>query len=266
MSGIPENRADFEETVLITGASSGIGYDLAQIFSAKGHRLILVARSREKLAKLAGELEERHGVSVKVIPMDLSHPSSPGRLYEILEEESFQVSILVNNAGFAAYGLFSDSSLDGELEMMRLNMITPVHLTKLILKGMRERGRGRILNVASTAAFQPGPLMAVYYATKAFLLFFSEALAHELRGSGVCVTALCPGPTRTGFQKRAGMRDTLLFKYAVMNSREVALAGYEGLMKGKTLVVPGLANRILSFSVRFGPRGLTAKIVRFLQS
>jgi len=253
------------EAVLITGATSGIGYELAKLFARDRNDLVLVARSKDSLAQVAEELTREYGVSVKPVPKDLSSPTSPAELFAELRRESIHIDVLVNNAGIGTYGSFVETSLESELAMMRLNMMTLTHLTKLFLEAMLENERGKILNVASTAAFQPGPLMAVYYATKAYVLWFSEALANELRGSGVTVTCLCPGPTRSGFQERAGMEASRLFTFGTMDAQAVAAIGYRGLMKNKTVIVPGLRNKLLAFSVRFVPRNLLPHLVRMMQ-
>lgn len=262
MSAAPPPRP--AGTVLITGASRGIGYELARRFARAGHDLVLVARDRDALSRAAGELAPS-GVSVRTISCDLARPGSPSELFQEIQQQSVAVEVLVNNAGFGTFGPFAEGELATELEMMQLNVISLTHLTKLFLREMLPRGRGRILNVASTAAFQPGPLMAVYFATKAHVLSFSEALANELRGSGVTVSVLCPGPTRSGFQERAGMERSRLFRWGVMDAAVVADAAYEGLMSGRTLIIPGLKNKLLAFSVRLGPRALIPHIVRKLQ-
>ncbi len=253
------------KTALITGASSGIGYELAKLFAHDGYRLVLVARNNDSLQRVAYEFTHAYGVPVKVIQKDLSLSRSPGEVFDELERELVCIDVLVNNAGFAAYGLFTQTDLEAALAMMHLNMISRTHLTKLFLKKMLAKGEGKILNVASTAAFQPGPLMAVYYATKAYVLSFSEALAHELRGTGVTMSVLCPGPTRTGFQQRAGMEGSKLFNWGVMDAGRVAAIGYRGLMRSKTVIIPGLKNKLLAFSVRFCPRSLAPHIVRMMQ-
>lgn len=253
------------KTVLITGASSGIGREFARIFAAHGYNLVLVARGRGKLQELADEFSEQHKVAVKMVAKDLSGHSSPRELFDELKKDGVQVDVLVNNAGFATYGFFKDTDLASELQEMQLNMVALTHLTKLFLPGMLAKGAGKILNVASTAAFQPGPLMAVYYATKAYVLSFSEALANELEGTGLTVTALCPGPTRTGFSERAEMGQSRLFRGRIMDARQVARVGYNALMKGKTVVIPGFKNRLFAFAVRLLPRKLVADFVRRIQ-
>ena len=253
------------QTVLITGASGGIGYELAKQFASHRYNLVLVARRADELLQVKGELERQHGVSVTVFPMDLAQPASIEMLYEKLQQAFIDVHVLVNNAGFGAYGPFSDVDLEQLLGMIDLNIRTLTHLTRLLLPAMQQRGSGRILNVASTAAFQPGPLMAVYYATKAYVLSFTEALANELQGQGISVTALCPGPTRTGFGKRANFHPALLFDKFGMAAPTVAKVGYDGLMANKVVVIPGGMNWLFAQSSRFFPRKMVTRMVRKLQ-
>ena len=250
---------------LITGASEGIGQELAKCFARRKHPLVLVARGEEKLKRLAAEISSVHGVRVSCIARDLSDPDGAPELHGKVEELGLEIGFLVNNAGAGTYGLFAETDLGRELRMMQLNMASVTALTKLFLPGMLKRRRGGILNVASTAAFQPGPLMAVYYASKAYVLSFSEALANELKGTGVSVSVLCPGPTRSGFQGSAGMESSKLFRRGVMDASDVAEIAYRGLMKGKTTIIPGFRNKILAFSVRLGPRALLPAIVRLMQ-
>jgi len=256
------------QTALVTGASGGIGWELARAFAAGGYDLVLVARSAGKLEQLAGELRDRHGVAVRVLAKDLAGPGAPDEIFQELEGAGVAVDALVNNAGFATFGPFAETDLASELEEIQLNVVTLTHLTKRFLPGMLARRRGGVLNVASTAAFQPGPQMAVYYATKAYVLSFSEALAEELRGSGVTVTALCPGPTATGFQARAEMQDSGLFTgpLKVMDAAGVARAGYEGFRKGNRIVIPGLINKLGVQSVRVSPRALVTRLVGAMQA
>ena len=200
------------------------------------------------------------------IAADLSDTDAPARIFREVTERSGDVDLLVNAAGLGVHGFFADTPLEKELETIRVNVLALTDLTKLFLPGMLERRRGVIVNVASTAAFQPGPLMAVYYATKAHVLSFTEALAEELHGTGVTATALCPGPTVTEFQKHARLEDTPLFTGRMTSSAaEVARAGYAGAMRGKRVVVPGLANRILGLAARIGPRRLSTRVARKLQ-
>ncbi len=251
-------------STLLTGASSGIGYELAKRFARDRHHLVLVARSRERLAEIAKELSGSAGVAVKVLPKDLSRPGAAREVFDELKRESISINVLVNCAGFGTCGFFAEDDPAVDLEMMQLNMVALTELTWLAARDMLGRKKGRILNVASTAAFQPGPRMAVYYATKAYVLSFSEALANELAGTGVTVSTLCPGPTRTGFGERAKMEGTRLFRTGLMDAATVADAGYRGLMKGRGVIVPGLANRLLILSVRFSPRKVVTAIVRWL--
>jgi short-subunit dehydrogenase len=260
------NGSSSKGTALITGPTSGIGLDLAALFAAGGHDLVLVSRNADKLDQLAAELKRKHGIQVTVIACDLSEPDAPARLQLELELAKISVDVLVNNAGYAQYGAFLETDADQERRMMQLNMVTLTELTKRLVPEMVKRGRGRVLNVASTAAFMPGPLMAVYYATKAYVLSLSEALASELEGSGVSVTALCPGPTRTGFQARAQMESSRLVKGKIMDSATVAKIGYRALMAGKPLVIPGFGNQVQAMAPRLIPRSAMPAIVKRAQA
>jgi uncharacterized protein len=254
-------------TALITGASSGIGEDLARLFAADGHNLILVARGGERLHALAGELRDRQQIDASVIVADLSDPASPDRIAHEVAERPQPIDVLVNNAGFGQYGLFVKADATEMGRLLQVNVGALTLLTRLLLPGMLSRRSGRVLNVASTAAFQPGPLMAAYYASKAYVLSLSEALSEETRGTGVTITCLCPGPTTTRFQARAGMQKSKLFKMlSTMSSAEVALAGYRGVMTGRRLVIPGFMNKVGVHANRFAPRILAPRIVRALQS
>ena len=253
------------KTALITGASGGIGYELALLFAGDGYDCILVARSQNKLKELAERLEREHRVKTLVLAKDLAKPSAVDEIYEEVTAASMHVDVLVNNAGFPVFGPFVETDLQVELEMLQVNVIALTALTKLFLKGMVERRAGRILNLASTAAFLPGPLMAVYYASKAYVLSFSQALSNELHGTGVTVTALSPGPTRTGFQKRGVMEDSRLVQGQIADAASVALAGYRGLMAGKTIVIPGFTNKLIPWVVRLSPRGVVTRVVRRMQ-
>ncbi|OLE63312.1 MAG: short-chain dehydrogenase [Cyanobacteria bacterium 13_1_40CM_2_61_4] len=252
-------------TALITGASGGIGYELAKLFARDHHDLVLVARSGDKLNQIAGELQSRFGVTVKTVTLDLAQAPAPKFLFDQLQREKIAVKILVNNAGFGAHGLFAHMPEEDILDQIHLNICALTHLTRLFLGPMLASGGGKIMNVASTAAFQPGPLMAVYYATKAYVLSFSEALADELRRSGVTVTCFCPGATHTGFAKRAGTEGSRLFKQlGAMDAERVARDGYRGLMAGKTLVISGAHNWLVAESVRFAPRKMVTAISRWV--
>lgn len=246
-------------TALITGASSGIGLELARIFAREGYRVVLVARNEKRLLEIAQELRP---AEAQVIAGDLSLPGAAEEIHGKIPK----VDVLANNAGFGVFGKFVEKGLAEELNMMQLNMTALVILTRLYLPSMIAAGSGKIMNVASTAAFQPGPLMAIYFATKAFVLSFSEAIANELEGSGVTVTALCPGPTASDFQERAKMQNSGLVKgKKMMDARTVAEVGYRGLMAGRTVVIPGLGNKLLTQSLRLSPRSVVTKMVRRMQ-
>ena len=242
---------------LITGASSGIGCELAKLFAADHFNLILVARNEAKLKQVAGELTAKHGISATVLARDLSDPAAPAEIFAALRE--VPISILVNNAGFGWSGRFTQGELKRSLDMMRVNMDALVQLTRFFAPPMLARGAGRILNVASTAAFQPGPFAAIYYASKAFVFSFSVALAEEFAGTGVTVTTLCPGSTRTEFFARAGMQRASRWLH-LMPADTVARIGYRALMNGKQIVVPGVMNKITSSIARLLPAWVTAKI------
>ncbi len=250
-------------TVLITGASGGIGYELAKLFAKDHHDLVLVARNGPRLAQVADELQRQFGVSVKTVAIDLAEPNAPQSLFAQLQNVA--VDILINNAGYGQFGEFSDLPLEESAGQIQLNITALTALTKLFLGPMLKQRSGRIMNVASTAGFQPGPLMAVYYATKAYVISFSEALANELAGKGISVTCLCPGATETGFASRAGNDKTRLFKsLRPMDAKTVARAGYHGLLKGKTLVIPGVRNWLVAESVRFSPRKMVTAVSRWV--
>ncbi|MBD2344272.1 SDR family NAD(P)-dependent oxidoreductase [Anabaena subtropica] len=256
----------YKKFALITGAASGIGYELAYIFAQNNYNLVLVDRVEEKIQEIAVTFPKEFGIFVKSIVKDLSKPTSPEEIFLELQQENIKVDVLVNNAGFGTYGLFNETNLTDELEMLQVNVVCTTHLTKLFLKNMVKQGDGKILNVSSAAAFQPGPLMAVYFATKAYVLSFSEALANELNGTGVTVTVLCPGTTQSAFHERTGMADSKLVKgKRMMDAATVAHIGYDALMQGKTIVIPGLINKIFAKSIRFIPRNLVTKIVRSMQ-
>ena len=250
-------------TALITGASAGLGREFARLFARDGHDVVLVARSEAKLQELAEQLREEYGVQTHVVTADLSDLDAPRQVFRATEAAGLTVDMLVNNAGFGLYGPFLETDGERELEMIRVNVSALTHLAKLYAPGMVARGRGRIMNVASTAAFAPGPLMAVYYATKAYVLSFSEALAAEFAGSGVTVTAFCPGATRTDFQEVASAGDSHLFRSpGVMAAEPVARAGYDALMQGKVVAIPGVHNKVMAQSVRFLPRRLVRAATR----
>jgi short-subunit dehydrogenase len=248
--------------VLITGASGGIGYELARLFARDHHDLILVARSADKLGQVASELQP-HGITVKTFALDLAQPMAPRFLFDQLQGQA--VDVLINNAGFGAFGEFATMREEEILGQIHLNITALTQLTRLFLPAMVARRSGRIMNIASTAGFQPGPLMAVYYATKAYVISFSEAIANELQNTGVTVTCFCPGATHTGFASRAGNDQSRLFKkLGAMQADKVALDGYRALLEGRTLAISGLHNWLVAESTRFGPRKLVTAISRWI--
>jgi short-subunit dehydrogenase len=254
-------------TVLITGASGGIGLELGRPVAAGGPDHGLVARSTAKLTALANELRHDAGITVTSIRADLADPEAARVITAELAGRGIAVDILINNAGVGLYGPFAQAALDAELAMIQLNVASLVHLTALLLPEMLARKRGRIVNVASTAGFQPGPLMAVYYATKAFVLSFSEALAEELAGSGVTVTTVCPGATATGFQAAAGLPGLRTAQRGIMmDVAAVADATYRGTLAGRRLVIPGWFNRVHLQALRLAPRRLLTRLVRLVNS
>jgi uncharacterized protein len=251
---------------LITGASSGIGYELAHVFARNNHNLILVARSKEKLEDLKSEIEKKYSVTAQVITLDLSKQNSAEDLFEKVQINNLNVDILVNNAGFGDHGLFLNEDKSKIEEMILLNILTLTKLTKLFLPLMTEKKYGKILNVASTAAFQPGPLMSVYYATKAYVLSFTEGLYEELKGTGVSATAVCPGPTISGFQDAANMKDmALLNTMKLPTSKDVAEFSYTSLMNKKAVAIHGFVNSMMAHTTGFVPRSLMRKLVMKLQ-
>jgi short-subunit dehydrogenase len=245
---------------LITGGSVGIGAALAEVFAEHGHDLILVSRNQLKLEARGKAIREKFGVQVTCVPEDLTDPAGPKRLYDAVISQNLDVHHLVNNAGVGVYGKFVTTDLDAERRMIQLNATSVVELTKRFLPAMVQRRSGKILNVASTAAFVPGPWMSIYYATKAFVLSFSEAIDYELKPDGISVTTLCPGPTESEFKVRAGSERSRLFNALVMDAPRVARAGYEGMMAGKPLVIPGLRNKLIPVAARLAPRSMVATL------
>lgn len=238
-----------KQTALITGASGGIGYELAKLFAKDGHDLVLVARNADTLKVIADDFQSKHKATVHIVPLNLSNIESANELYYYLQRHHLRVDYLVNNAGSGSYGPFHELSLAETLEMVQLNITALTHLSHLFMKDMVARKFGGILNIASTAAFQPGPFMAVYYASKAYVLSLSEALAAETKRTGVNVSALCPGPARSG---------------VMMDVEKVARIGYKGFLKGKAVIVPGFGNKALMKGIRFAPRKITKDTVKFL--
>ena len=251
---------------LITGASTGIGREFASICARDGYDVVLVARSAEKLELLATQIREQTSKSAHVLLKDLSKPDAARELFEEVSRLGIDVEILINNAGFGLLGLFWELDESEQMEMIRLNIAALTQLTRLFLPGFIQRRRGGILNVASTAAFQPGPLMAVYYASKSYVVSFSEAIYNEVRDYGVAITCLCPGPTRTEFDKRAGAVATRLFASGrAMDARTVAQIGWNGFKARKPLVIAGRLNATMAFLTRFAPTQFTARMARRFQ-
>ncbi len=260
MNGAPR------KTALITGGSGGIGLELAKVFARNAFDVVLVARKRDTLEAAAGQLEGKFNITAHVFAADLRRREAPLSIFDFLQNENIPIEILVNNAGFGLGGDFADTDLDRELEMIQVNIAALTHLTKLFLPAMIKRKSGKILNVASTAAFQPGPLMSVYYASKAYVLSFSEALSEELRDTGVTVTALCPGPTKTDFAATAQVGHSRLFTlFGVADAASVAEFGYQAMMQGKRVAIPGIRNKLVAESHRFFPRNLVTRVARMAQ-
>ncbi len=252
------------KTALITGASSGIGLELARLFARSKHNVILVARRVDKLQALAEELQQE-GVRVDLLPKDLQLDSAPVEIFQWCQQQQLQVDYLVNNAGLGDFGLFDASDWAAQKAMIQVNMNALTHLTHLFLPEMVKRRSGKILNIASTAAFQPGPYMSVYFASKAYVLHFSEAIANELKGTGVTVTAHCPSATESGFFGVAGMENSGLVKGRKLpGSAEVAKDAYAAMMKGTTVRIPGFFNYLLAQSPRFSPRNITTAVTKMM--
>jgi short-subunit dehydrogenase len=253
-----------KETVLITGASFGIGKELARCFAREGSNLILAARSQDKLQELAWELEREYKVRALTYTIDLADPAAAETLFDWCSQEEIHVDVLVNNAGFGLLESFAELPVATMLDIIQVNITTLTHLTRLFLPPMIERKQGGILNVASTAAYQAGPNMAVYYATKVYELHFTEALAEEVREHGIKVSCLCPGPTHTEFAARAGMESSPIFRMGPMQALDVAEIGYRGFRRGRVIVVPGWRNWLGAFAVRLVPRFFVRKVVHRL--
>jgi short-subunit dehydrogenase len=242
-------------TALITGASAGLGLEYAKLFAADGHDVVLVARRRDRLEALAGQLQQAHGTRAHVVEADLASPGGPGRTLEEVRRLDVPVEFLVNNAGFGTSGAFSAIDLDRELAMVQVNIVALLELTRGLLPGMISRKSGRILNVGSTAGFQPGPFMAAYYASKAFVNSFTEALWYELRGTGVTATVSCPGATATEFATVAGTDKSRLFRMGAASPATVAREAYRAMLAGKPIVIHGVRNKLGVQLLRVSPRG-----------
>jgi short-subunit dehydrogenase len=254
-------------TALITGASSGFGAEFARLFAADGFDLILAARSADAMQEIAKVQEERHGVTVTVLPKDLSTPGAAHELMTSVREAGLHVDALVNNAGYSTYGTFAETDGTTLLDMLAVNMVTLTALTRACLPGMIERGWGRVMLLGSIASFTPAPMTAAYAATKAYVLSLGLALGEELKGTGVSVTTLCPGPTETGFQARAAMEDSKLIQGKELpTAAEVAEAGYAAMKRGRPYLVTGGSSRLFAFGSRFIPRTMAAMIAGRSQS
>lgn len=256
------NRIFKDQNVLITGPTTGIGRDLAELFAEEGAHLILVSRNSDKLERVAAELRDRYKIETHVVALDLASGGAAEKLVSEIRSRGLTVDVLVNNAGFGVYGNFLEEDIQPQIGMIGLHVSTLTYLTHAFLPDMIRRGRGGILNVASTAGFQPLPIQNVYAATKAYAIHFTEALAEELRGKPVRVTCLCPGPTETPFFDTPLMKSNLPAKMSRMGSKEVAQLGFEAFKKGRTLVIAGLQNQLMVFGLRFGPRSIVRRIAK----
>jgi short-subunit dehydrogenase len=255
-----------KKTALITGASSGIGYELAEVFASHGIELVLCARSSERLEQARKDISGKYGIAARVITADLADPASPQNIYNEIVKNNIEIDVLVNNAGTQVYGHFKESDPEALAGMINVNLVSLTSLTGLFLPRMVKAGWGRVLNLGSTGSFVSGPLNAVYCATKAYVLSFSDAVGEELKGTGVKVTCLCPGATATGFAKSAGITGTRIFQSGAMKAEKVAMAGYHAMMKGQRIKIPGLGNKLMVLAVRFTPRAVIAPLSRYLMS
>jgi short-subunit dehydrogenase len=257
------------KTALITGGSKGLGFELASQFAQDGYDLVLVARNEDELALKAKILTDRYSIHTEIIQADLSEISSIEFISETLKTRNIFPDVLVNNAGFGLHGFFPSLDLKKQIDMINVNISAIVGLTRILLPGMIKRKSGGILNIASTAAFYPGPMMSVYYASKTFVLYFSEALREEVHACGISVSTLCPGPTETNFEKRSGMGNTLLVKrkfISMMSAQKVASIGFKGFKAKIRVIIPGVRNKIGTILARFIPRSITSKIIRLLNT
>ena len=252
------------KTALITGASEGIGYELVKLFAKDGYDCVLAARNKQKMDQLAAEVEKRFGITTRVIAKDLSLPESAQEIFDELNTAGILVDVLINNAGLGLCGDYAKSDMDMNMHLLQVNLLTLTKLTWLFLPGMLKRKSGKIMNVGSIASFAPSPNFALYNASKAYVLFFSEALREELKGTGVSVTCLCPGATATNWQARAGAVGIRLNKLRIVDAKTVAETGYKGLMKNKRVVIPGLDNKITVLSSQLAPRAMILKVTPFL--
>ncbi len=257
---------ELNKTAIITGASNGIGFEFAKILAMNKYDLILVARNESKLDEIKNNFNQTYGVKVYVIACDLCQVGACENFYEQVRRRNLDIDILINNAGIGDWGPFVDSNLEKQEQMLQLNVVALTKLTRLFLPGMVNRHHGRILNVASTAAFQPGPLMSVYFATKAYVLSFSRAIAHELKDTNVSVTCLCPGPTATNFQTTTFPQEIrLTHSQKLPTAKEIAEYGYKVMLRGQGIAVHGILNKLMALNVRFIPQWITLRFVSFMQ-
>lgn len=267
---LPENKTvvpSGTRFALITGATSGIGNGFAHVLARDCINLVITARNETRLQEVKSELEAKYSIKVYIIPSDLSKPEAPSEIFEILKQEGIVLSVLVNNAGFNVYGKFEETDLDDEIKMIRLHIVAVTQMTKLFLGQRSRQQENMILNVSSIAGLVPGPLVSVHFATRAYILSFSQAISNELQGSDVHVTCLCPGPTKSAFFGRAGMSDVRLASgnpVKIMDAHAVAAIGYNALKKQKVIVVPGYRNKILAFMATIAPRRLAIKLTRWM--
>lgn len=256
-----------EKAVLITGATGGIGYELAELFASEHNHLVLVARNEQRLLEIKDHFENKYRIIVHILAKDLAEKDAAVDIYHAVAKQNITVDILVNNAGFGDYGEFYAADWQKQYEMIQVNIVALMQMTRLFVPLMIKEGNGKILNMASTAAFQPGPFMSVYYASKAYVLSFSEALSQELAETGVTVTVLCPGPTKTGFEDRASLGQSKLFRtLKVADSKSVARFGYKQLLKGAVVAVHGRQNKWIIAALRIAPRSLVRRIMYRLQN
>ncbi len=253
-----------KNTALITGASGGIGLEFAKLFAADGNDLVLVARNAAKLQEIANSLHSQFKIAAHIVPLNLADPKSSEELFQQLQRANIQVDYLVNNAGFGTHGYFHEIDLNENLDLLQLNITTLTHLSRLFAKEMVERKFGGIINIASTAAFQPGPLMATYYASKSYVVAFTEAIAEELKKFNIKVSVICPGPTETNFQQRAGITDALVGKKSIlmMESEKVARIGYKNWKCGKTVIITGVMNTMGAKIAKVTPHKITNSIIK----
>lgn len=251
-----------DQTVLITGPTSGIGRELAELFARDGAHLILVSRNLEKLHEISDELRSRYSIRIELLAQDLSLPGSPEKLVQQIKDKRFSVDVLVNNAGYGVYGKFFEEAIGPQMGMIQLHTASLTYLTHAFLRSMLQKGRGGILNVASTGGFQAVPIENVYCSTKAYVVHFTEALAEELRDTPIRVTCFCPGPTQTPFFDTPLMKSSMPVKLSRMGAKTVAQMGYDAFKKGRRLEITGLRNKIMVLGVKLAPRSVVTKIAR----